>query len=429
MLDFNSFDRWTTRYRVVATQNVGYAMDWIAPQPANRNSTRDLQTLAEGAVTRRTLVPAPPSSVARPLSIAMMTTQKLWHGGEEQAALLAEGLRERGHRCQVLARHDSRFATKLSQRGFEVVTFAGRGRLPHAVYKVRRQLRQWEPDLVYLNDPHALTAFGLASLGTKRPPSVAARRVDFALKHPFRYQHFADRLICVSHAVRDMCIAAGIEPHRVDVIHDGVDPARMVQGSRERGRTSLRLLPHQQLVLTVAKLTDHKGHRYLLQAMPKLIKQHPNLVWAIAGDGALADEIQHQAIRLGVADHVWMLGHRKDVADLMAAADLLAVPSHMEGLCSSIIDAMFMGLPVVATTAGGIPDLLASSPGEPEVGWLVPPRSSEALGQMITKALKFPNATREMAERARVRAEQRFSANDMVEQTIEVFYDALRAKR
>ena len=323
-----------------------------------------------------------PIGVSGPLAlprIAIVSTQRRWHGGEVQAALLAEGLRNRGHHCLILARQGGSFAKRMRERGFSVVTFGGRGRLPAAQWKIRRALQRFRVDVLHYNDPHAMVAAGVASWGLQVPLRVASRRVDFPLKSVQLYRAFCDGLICVSRAVKTICQQGGYPEHRLHLVHDGVDPARMKVGKRSVGRRSLDLHAKQQLLLSVAKLTDHKGHRYLLEGMPRVFRKFPDAILALAGEGSLRQELEQQVDQLGLQDKVRFLGYRSDVPDLMAAADLFVVPSHMEGLCSSIIDAMLIGCPVVGTRAGGIPDLLEETTSQAELGWVVPSRDGVRL--------------------------------------------------
>jgi glycosyltransferase involved in cell wall biosynthesis len=231
-------------------------------------------------------------------------------------------------------------------------------------------------------------------------------------------------LICVSQAVVDVCRDDGIPVEKLHLVHDGVDPRRMQAGDRSRGRQSLGLGDDRKLVLCVAKLTDHKGHRFLLEALPAIIRRHPDLVVAMAGEGKLRPMLESQTRELGLSDQVRFLGYRSDVPDLMAAADVLAVPSHMEGLCSSIIDAMLAGCPVVGTRAGGIPDLMGAPTtdfGDTEYGWMVPPRDPAALAAVLNRVFESPESVRDRAEAARQRAWLHFTDSSMVDQTIDVY--------
>ena len=370
-----------------------------------------------------------PSADDVPFHVALISTQTRWHGGESQAALLAEGLRSRGHQCSILARQGGEFARRMQERRFDVVTFGGRGRTLRSLWQLRSALRRIQPHVLHANDSHALTAGGIASVGLEIPVRVAARRVDFALRSTWRYRNFADGLLCVSKAVAEICRDGGIPAERLHLVHDGVPPDFAASGRRQRGRQGLELSDDQVLLLTVAKLTDHKGHVFLLRAIPRLVDRFPNLVFGLAGDGELREELESLADDLHIAPYVRFLGYRNDVPDLLAAADLVVQPSHMEGLCSSLIDAMFAARPIVATTAGGIPDLLSQQTDDQAVAWLVSPRSPEQLSQAIQQALEDPMEALARGKRARVRAMRRFTADVMVEKTLATYRAIARRKQ
>ncbi len=117
-----------------------------------------------------------------------------------------------------------------------------------------------------------------------------------------------------------------------------------------------------------------------MQAMPKVLQHFPQAQLALAGDGQLREQLEAEARILGILHAVRFLGYRNDVPDLLQAADLFVMPSHLEGLCSTLIDAMFAKVPIVATTAGGIPEILDGAPGEQPVATLVAP-PTRAAGQ------------------------------------------------
>ena len=370
-------------------------------------------------------------------TIVLVSTQRRWHGGEEQARLLAVGLRDRGWRVVLLARRGGAFAKRMADEGFEVVTFAGGGRGPAAVWRMRRALRRMRPDVLHYNDSHAIDGAGVASLGLRTPLRVAARRVDFPIRSPRKYRWFCDCVLCVSNAVADTCRQGGIPGRMLRVVYDGVDPARVRAGDRARGRRSLGLADNQPLLLTVATLTEPKGHRFLLDALPTVLDESPDAILALAGDGELLATLQQQAERLNVAERVRFLGFRNDVADLIRAANLFVLPSYMEGLCSTLIDVMLAGRPIVAAAAGGIPDLLGSracaSNGQPgkacaeseddadPAAWLVPPRDPQALARAIILAINSPERSAELQRRALRRAERLFTADRMVENTLAAY--------
>ncbi|MEN6405617.1 MAG: glycosyltransferase family 4 protein [Thermoguttaceae bacterium] len=370
-------------------------------------------------------------SLDLPRTVAVASTQQHWHGGEVQAQLLVEGLRRRGVRCVILARRGGDFAQRMAQSGFDVVDFTGRGWNLGALGRIRRALQRFRPDVLHYNDSHAMTGAGLASLGLSIPVRVMARRVDFPIHSAHRYRWFCDAVFCVSNAVAQACRDGGLSPQMLRVVHDGVDPSRSRSGDRRRGRRSLDLTDDQPLLLVVAKLTDHKGHRYLLDAMPDVLAKRPRAVLALAGDGELLETLQEQARRLNIASNVRFLGYRDDVPDLIRAADAIVQPSHLEGLCSTLIDAMLAGCTIVASAAGGITDLLLDGvPDDQPVAWTVPPRDPAALGRAILDAWDAsPDQRAQRQQRACQRAESLFTADCMVEATLAGYRQWLQGRR
>lgn len=364
-------------------------------------------------------------------TIALVSAAADWGGGEDQALLLARGLRQRGHRLVFLCRQGGALAQRAASEAFEVHPFPGRGRNPKAWLAVRRVLRRVRPDVLHANDAHALWAAGVASLGMRIPLRVAARRVAFPLRSGWPYRVFVQAIICVSQAVADQCRSAGLPAARLHIVYDGVDPGRAGSGDRRRGRQRLGVSESQPVLLTVAKLTDCKGHRYLLQALPPVLARHPEALCVLAGDGELRGELESLASQLGLGRQLRWLGFCREVPDLIQAADLFVLPSHTEGLCSTLIEAMFAGCPIVATTAGGIAEVLGG-PGSSEApsAWLVPPRDAAALAQALLNALESsPEERAARTTRARTRAETLFSAERMVTGTLAVYAEFLQAKR
>ncbi len=365
----------------------------------------------------------------KPLRVVLVSTQRGWHGGEEQGRLLLEGLRRCGLACFVLARHGAPFGRRMSEEGFPVYTFPGSGRGPVAWWQIRRHLRRLHPDVLHYNDPHAITAGGVPAWGLPIPARIASRRVDFPVRNTIRYRLLADCVLCVSQAVARTCRQSGIPERLLHVVYDGVDPRRIASGNRHRGRQALGAGSDRTVLLTVAQLTDCKGHRYLLEAMPAVVQRHPNVLLALAGDGELTCKLQQLADQLGLQEHVRFLGFRNDVPDLVHAADLFVLPSYREGLCSTLIDVMLAQRPIVATTAGGIPEVVGDGTTEPSTAWLVPPRDSEALARAILHVLTHPQEVSARCKLALERAEQRFTAETMIDRTLHHYRQVLAEKQ
>jgi len=172
--------------------------------------------------------------------------------------------------------------------------------------------------------------------------------------------------------------------------------------------------PGAPLVATVGHCADHKGQRFLVAAAPAVLARFPEARILIVGEGELLPTLREQARALGVEGRVLFPGFRTDVAALLRALDAFVFPSHLEGLGTSVLDALAVGLPVVATTAGGIPEMITDGVH----GRLVPPRDPAALAAAMIELLQSPERARALGQAGRARVQAEFTADRMVEKTL-----------
>ena len=232
----------------------------------------------------------------------------------------------------------------------------------------------------------------------------------------------ADRLICVSHAVRDSHIDAGIDPERMAVIRNGVFPSEPTR-DRESVRRDLGI-GDVPLLLTVGRFERQKGHAVLLDSIPAILEEYPEAVFLLVGDGPLLGPVAQELVARGLAGSVRMTGRSDDVASLLAAADLFVLPSLFEGLPLAVLEAMAAGLPIVATGAPGTTEAI-----EPDhTGWLTPVGDPVSLARTIVAALTDPVARARVAQAARDAFDAGYRAERMVAETT-ALYQTLIADR
>jgi L-malate glycosyltransferase len=361
------------------------------------------------------------------VKLVFVSTEKSWHGGEEQLRLLVAGATAAGHECLVAAREGSIVADRIGATGASVLILPRAIRGLRSIWRLRRALRHFRPDVIHANDPHALSLQRSATWGGSVPARICSRRVLFPIFGTRKYRAGCDRMVCVSHAIAAVCRKSGIADAMLSVVHDGADPARVQAGDARRGRLALGLTEDVPLVLCVAQLAQYKGHRYLLDAMPAVLAAHPRAVLALAGGGPLDEELKAQCRALGLDGAIRFLGYRTDVPDLVQACNVFALASPEEGLGTSVLDAMFADRPVVAADAGGIPEMLRDSAGR-ECGWLAAPREPQPLARGINEALASPDQCARRVAIAKEWASREFAAATMVRRTLDVYTDVLEAR-
>lgn len=361
------------------------------------------------------------------MNILYISTERGWHGGEEQLRLLAAAAASAGHSVHIAARAGGKFLDRSRSAGYDCVELPDHVRGLQALWRLRQTIKSFSPEVIHANDPHALWLMRWATTALWIPARVASRRVLFPIRSPGKYIHGCDRVLCVSRAIADVCRQSGVSDRLIAVVHDGVDPARMQSGDACRGRKSAGIDGEAPLILCVAQLAAYKGHRYLMEAMPRVLAAKPRAILALAGDGPLRAELEAQARALHVEGSVRFLGYRTDVPDLLAACDLAVLASPEEGLGTALLDAMFAGKPIAAADAGGIAEMLRNSQGE-LCGWPAAPRNPESLATSILAALDSPEESARRTETARHWAAEEFTAANMAARTLGEYERLLAAR-
>lgn len=238
----------------------------------------------------------------------------------------------------------------------------------------------------------------------KSAAQIAAQRTAYG---------FAHRVVANSTAAARRLRLEGVRPGTIVQIPNGIDLDRfrpVVESSR----------PARRLV-TVARLRQEKGLEVLLDAMAILVRSHPHLALTMVGDGPMARDLANRVTALGLDHHVTLPGHTPHVAEALAAADLFVLPSRSEAFPNAVIEAMAMGLPIVATNVGGVPELIDHG----RSGILVPPDQPEALAGAIADLLLRPVFARALGRAARETVLGRYSFDRMVHQFQNLYLDRL----
>lgn len=341
-----------------------------------------------------------------------------WRGGQNQVLLTAGGMAERGHDVVLACEAGGALAGKARAAGIEVRELGFRGDFsPAAVLPLADVLRAFAPDTVQLHDPHAVSAALLARRLARRTPFLATRRVDFALRGFLSRRKYAacDRVIAVSEAIAGVLRAGGLAADRLRVVHEGVPDRAPQPGGREALR-ELGIPDGAPVVGNVAALTGHKDQATLLHAAASVAARVPSARLLIVGEGGLRARLEALSRELGLERRCVFAGFRADLDRLIPVFTVFCLSSHMEGLGTSLLDAMAFGVPVVATAAGGIPEAVVDG----VTGRLVPPRDPPALAAALVEALKDPARRAAWGRAGRRRFEERFTADRMVEATLAV---------
>ncbi|MCP2620325.1 glycosyltransferase [Candidatus Aminicenantes bacterium AC-334-K16] len=364
------------------------------------------------------------------MSLFQIDAGKGWRGGQRQSLLLCRLLLQQKFPCYLVAQPGSPLARKAREEGIPVITLRMRGEADFwAATRLALILKRKKCQLIHYHDAHAVMLGALASRIAKVPLRVLTRRVDFPLNENlvsrWKYQKNIDAFIAVSTGVQDVLVKGGIERRKIYVVPDGID-FTPYEENKERGalRVELNFSPDDYVVGIVAHLADHKGHKYLIEAIRLLKEKLPQVRLIIVGEGPLKLELSRQVKDFHLEDVVFFLGFREDIPRILASLDLFVLSSHLEGLGSSLLEAMASRLPVVATRVGGIPDVVIHQ----ETGLLVPPKNPPALAEAILDMYTHRERARQMGQKGYEVVHRKFSAEAMASRVIDVYQRLFKGK-
>jgi glycosyltransferase involved in cell wall biosynthesis len=361
----------------------------------------------------------------------------LYRGGAERLieSIVSGGSGDFSHTvCSITGGGD--LIESLRSSGAAVIALGRSGRADIGrLSSIAGAVRAVAPAVVHMHNPPAAVWGTLSSIagGWDIPVVRTEHRpyVPRGLPYPYRLLYGAvnrrtTAIVCVSDTVRRSLESAF--PRAAPImrtIHNGVDTSAFAASrSRERCREIFGLPPRATVVGTVGRLVPVKNQSLLMKAFGRISGRFPGARLAILGEGALRKDLASLAARERLGDLVSFHDPVREVSDFYGALDVFALSSDSEGLPLSVLEAMASGLPVAATSVGGIPEAVADG----ESGLLVPPGDPVPLAAALESLLENPELSGSMGERGRIVAMERFDAGDCVSAYEECYSAAIAAE-
>lgn len=346
-------------------------------------------------------------------------------GGARQVLYLLEGLRAHGVDSVLACPAGSDVERAARAQGERVRPLPMRGDLDVLLaWRLAAVIRAEKPDLVHLHSRRGADVHGVLAASAARIPIVITRRVDrppAPLVGRWALARSA-RVVAISQRIAHGLAEAGVPQQKIACVPSAVDPAPFAQpAARADLVRACGLRDDDVIVAVVAQLAEHKGHRYLLDALPAIAAAVPNVRVVFFGRGALGPALSAQAESLGVADRLVMAGFRTDLPALLGAVDAVVHPATSEGLGVALLEAAAARRPIVASATGGIPEIVEDG----RTGLLVPPRDSAALAQAVIRVLSEPELARRLGEAAHAHVAGRHSVQAMVAGNLAVYREVL----
>jgi glycosyltransferase involved in cell wall biosynthesis len=359
----------------------------------------------------------------KPLLVDLETA---WRGGQNQALLLLNGLGARGYQPELVAARGSALGERAAASGIPVHPVS-RGLFRLAAWqKIRSLLGSGRFDITHANEAHAVSAAWLAR-AHRCTQFVISRRVGYPIgKNRLARARYdaAARIVANSQWVADQAVASGAPRDKLTVVYEGAEiPTPFTQQQREAARARWKVPPGTPLLGCVGVLLPDKGQEWLIRALAELRKDFPAARLLLAGDGPCLPQLQSLTRDLGLADAVIFAGFVKDVESVYAALDVFLLPSFFEALNNSLLAAMAYEIPSIAFQRGALGEII--EPGKS--GLLVEAANVAALQGAVATLLRDPAYAMQLAQAARVRIQQNFSSDQMVEGMLRV-YNSLAAR-
>lgn len=357
------------------------------------------------------------------ISVLHTEASRGWGGQELRILTEIDWMRSREWRVLLACQPGSEILARAIRAGVHAVPLPMRGvwdlgTLTRLVTLIRRE----HVDLVHTHSSVDGWLGGMAGR-LAGVPVVRSRHVSIPVRSRWNpvYSLLADRIIASGDAIRHLLTDAGVSPSKVIALPAGVDLPRFSPGpSCERIRAELEL--PGPVIGSVAMFRGSKGHAQLLEAFDHLGAEFPEARLLLVGDGIRRRSVEQMAEARGLADRVVFTGFREDIPELLRTMDCFVLAStRTEGVPQSLLQAMAVGCPVVATAVGGIPEVVEHRVS----GLLVPPGDPSALAAAIRGVLLERGAAREMAERARTLVRSRFSHVHSMDRLDQLYRDLI----
>lgn len=347
-----------------------------------------------------------------------------WGGQEIRIVQESRELASRGYRVTIACQEGATIGERAAEARIPVHIVAMRNQYdPLAVRNFIKLIRDESIDIVHTHSSRDGWVAGAAGKFTGTPV-VRSRHLSTPIGKnwfsSFSYRFFADAILASGDRIKQTLVTRnGLDPDKIVSVGAGVDTRRFRQDISGDGvRKELRLDDCYPVVGMVAILRSWKGHDYLLESVREVVKQYPTAKFVIAGDGPRKDALHQKVSDLGVGDSVIMAGFRADVPEVMAAVDIIILPSYASEATSQVLpQALAMGTPVIATDVGGLPEIVEDN----VTGLLIPPRDPAAIAGAIIKMAADKDRARLMMERGREKILEGYTLEVMMKKTIDTY--------
>ncbi len=368
--------------------------------------------------------------MTRKLSVVFGITSRSWGGNEKWASVAASGLAARGHRVLALWSYRPVFeelkSRELPARGVRLWGDVN----PVGFSALTRILREERPDVLVLTKQREYWMGGLAARFAGRPLVALRLGLNRPLVDDFKrraaFGRLSDLVIVNSEVIRTTLRATPwLDPDKVKVLYNGVATDPVDPDAGKRALRELGVPDGAPVIVAAGRLTGQKNFDVLIRAFPHVVEEFPNAALVVLGEGGQRQDLENEAARSGVGHAIHFAGHRTDVREVLSAADVYALSSRNEGMANTLLEAMSVGAPIVATDVSGTSEAVRH---EAEA-LVVPAEDSARLARAIARLLRDRELANRLGSAAAVRARERFGIPRLIDDLEKLLTSALERRR
>lgn len=361
------------------------------------------------------------------IRVLHISTPLSWRGGEQQLAYTFHELQQAGIWQMLLCPEGSTMADYCANHQLNYATAPKRNSMDTAfASKLAELVKREKIGIVHAHDSHAHTFCVMASLLYRmKAPIVLHRRVDYPVSKSFlsryKYNHpQIKKIICVSHEVKKVLSQSLKNPDKAIVIHSGIDTRKFAFPPHNLLREELGIDASKNIIGNVAAITQQKDYFTFVKAAKLIHQEVTDTHFVVIGDGDQKEEIQNLVKESGLEKAFSFLGFRSEIHQLLPCLDILMFSSEKEGLGTTIIDAFAAKVSVVATRAGGIPELVEHG----VTGLLADVKNEQMLAENVIDLIQHPERKKDIEEKAYLKAQQ-FDKSRTASRILEVYRNIL----
>lgn len=368
--------------------------------------------------------------MAEKLKILHTEASDGWGGQEIRIFSEMLGMRERGHVVSLAAPAHAKIYGRSELAG--VKCFDVPMSMKSFIGSLMRLVSIIRDDKIDIIATHSSRDSWIGSIAGRLAgiPVVRYRHISSVLNKSiltkFAYRSLYDAVVTTGDFIKEQIVRdLGTPPGKIHSIATGVNTPLYMNADSSKVRDELGLGPDDRVVGCAAVLRSWKGHEYLVKSMPAVLEKIPGAVLVLAGEGPVRPYIENWSEELGITDRVRLLGHRDDIADVIAAFDVSVLASFAsEGIPQFVLQSMASSKPVVGTTTGGIPEVVKDGVN----GIVVPPKDENAIADAVIRILDDPETARRMGEAGLAMIREKHTLDVMLDR-IEALYSELTAAR